>query len=57
MRVDTPKSRKTTYHRDGTATFWDCLSQSWQRTGRPSDAQLAALSEPERARIRRHTQC
>ena len=43
------------FHRDGTVTVWDVYTQSWRRTGRPSDALLASISEPQRARVIRHT--
>lgn len=45
---------KTTYHRDATVTIWDVYTQQWRRTGRPPDAVLASLSEPERTRVMRH---
>jgi hypothetical protein len=46
---------KITYHRDATVTLWDVYTQSWVRTGRPSDAILASLSDKERERVMRHT--
>ena len=46
---------RITYHRDGTVTVWDVYTQTWRRTGRPSDALLASISEPQRARVIRHT--
>lgn len=46
---------KTRFHRDATITLWDVYTQSWERTGRPSDAQLAAMPAAERERVIRHT--
>lgn len=46
---------RITLHRDGTVTVWDVYTQTWRRTGRPSDALLASISEPQRARVIRHT--
>ena len=46
---------KTTFHRDGSATFWDVYTQSWTRTGSPSDEQLASLPAADRERVQRHT--
>ena len=52
-RVDSPRSGKTTYHRDSTVTLWDCLTQSWQQ-GVPSDEILATCSHEECEKIARH---
>ena len=46
---------KTKFHRNATVTIWDVYSQSWLRTARPTDAQLAALPAAERERVQRHT--
>ena len=46
---------KTKFHRDATITLWDVYTQSWERTGSPSDAQLAALPAAARERAIRHT--
>ena len=46
---------KTKFHRDATVTIWDVYTQSWERAGRPTDAQLAALPTAERERVQRHT--
>jgi len=46
---------RTTYHRDGTVTVWDCHQQRWRRTGNPSDQLLASLAADERERVIRHT--
>ena len=46
---------KTRFHRDATITLWDVHTQSWERTRRPSDAQLAAMPAAERERAIRHT--
>lgn len=45
---------KITYHRDRTVTLWDVYTQSWIRTGRPSDQILASLNASERRRVIRH---
>ena len=45
---------KTNFQRDHTITVWDIYTQSWLRTGNPSDRILASLSEPERSRVIRH---
>jgi len=46
---------KTRFHRDATITLWDVHTQSWERTGSPSDAQLAAMPAADRERAIRHT--
>lgn len=46
---------KTSYHRDGTVTYWSVYSQTWQRSSRVSDAELAAMGHDERERVLRHT--
>lgn len=53
-RTDRPNTGRTTYHRDGTVTLWDCIRQSWVRGSSLSDELLATLSEPERSRVLRH---
>lgn len=50
-----PSTGKTSYHRDGTVTYWSVYSQTWQRSSRVSDAELAAMSHDERERVLRHT--
>ena len=45
---------RTTYHRDGSVTLWNCLTSNWHRTSNPSDELLSTLSEPERSRVIRH---
>ena len=45
---------KTKFHRDATVTLWDVYTQSWERTGRPTAAQLAALSPAEREQVQKH---
>ena len=37
-----------------TVTLWDVYTQSWERTGRPTAAQLAALSPAEREQVQKH---
>jgi len=46
---------KTKYHRDGTITVWNILTQSWLRisASRVPASVLATLSFVERARIAR----
>lgn len=44
----------TRYHRDNSVTIWNCLTQNWHRCYTMTDALLATLSEPERARVMRH---
>jgi len=44
---------KTTFHRDGTISYYDCRVQQWLR-GVPSDAVLATFSHTEAARVVRH---
>jgi hypothetical protein len=48
-------SYRTTYHRDGTVSVWDCYAQSYTRTASPSAQLLATLSPSERVRVLRHT--
>jgi hypothetical protein len=50
-----PTTGRTTYHRDGTVTLWDCLTQRWRRGLDPSAELLATLTEPGRSRVRKHT--
>lgn len=56
MRTNRPKSGRTTYHRDGTVTLWNILSQGWFRVGRVDDEVLATLDDRERQRVIRHTE-
>jgi hypothetical protein len=44
---------ETTFHRDGTVSYYDCRVQRWLR-GVPSDAALATFSHAEVARVVRH---
>ncbi len=47
---------KTTYHRDGTVTYWNVYAQQWRRV-KASDMSaenLATMDNEERARIERH---
>jgi hypothetical protein len=50
-----PTTGRTTFHRDGTVTLWDCITQTWVRGSDPSAELLATLTEPERSRVLRHT--
>ena len=46
---------KTTYHRDGTVTYWSVYDQAWRRHQRTiQDQELAAMSPKERDRVMRH---
>jgi hypothetical protein len=45
---------ETTYHPDGTVTFWDVYAQEWVTTDKPSDRQLASLDWQERERVLAH---
>jgi hypothetical protein len=44
---------KTTFHRDGTVTFWNVYEQQWNRTeaSQISDQNLASMSEADRNRV------
>lgn len=56
MKIETrPRTGRTTYHRDGTVTIWDCVQQSWVRGHSPSDALFATLGNQERERVIKHT--
>lgn len=55
IRTARPATGRTTYHRDGTVTLWDVLTQSWRRLRRVPDAVLATLDGQERERVIRHT--
>jgi len=46
---------KTTFHRDGTVTYWSVYEQCWVHIAADlvGDRDLATLPEPERRRIRR----
>ncbi|MGB1711908.1 MAG: hypothetical protein ACPHP1_04985 [Miltoncostaeaceae bacterium] len=54
-RTNRPKTGRTTYHRDGTVTTWDCIRGNWARGSDPSDQLLATMDRSERARVLRHT--
>lgn len=46
---------KTTYHRNGTVTFWSVYQQRWVSKARNiSDSELAAMSEGERNKVAKH---
>jgi len=46
---------RTTFHRDGTITFWDIFQQTWRRLAAAdiSDHILASMPARERKRIDR----
>ena len=47
---------KTTYHRDGTVTYWSVVRQCWRRrVCEVPYAELACMSPAERERVERHT--
>lgn len=50
-----PATGRTTFHRDGTITIWDCFARQWLRGDNPSDLLLSTCDDKERARIIRHT--
>jgi hypothetical protein len=54
-RTTRPTTGRTTFHRDGTVTTWDCIKQEWVRGAQPSDALLSTMDRRERARVIRHT--
>lgn len=54
-RTNRPKTGRTTFHRDGTVTTWDCVRKNWVRGSDPSDQLLATMGRSERARVLRHT--
>lgn len=46
---------KTTYHRDGTVTYWSVYNQVWaRRASSVPNKELAAMSGDERERVQRH---
>lgn len=48
-------SIKTTYHRDGTITYWSVYSQMWiKRASVIPDRELAAMPSGEREKAQRH---
>ena len=49
-----PDPYRPTYHRDQTVTYWSVYRQSWVRSSRIPDAELAAMDTPTRARVMRH---
>lgn len=51
-----PRTKTATkFHRDGTLTYWSVYEQIWrERVERIPDQELAAMSGPERDRVRRH---
>ena len=48
-----PEGRPT-FHRDGTVSRFNILTQTWERTHWLSDEEFATLNEGERNRIIRH---
>ena len=51
---ETKSAYGTTYHRDGTITYWDVFRQQWRRGAEISDRTLATMSPKDRERIQRH---
>lgn len=48
-------STQTTYHRDGTVTYWSVYNQVWVKRAQSVPAkELAAMSSDERERVQRH---
>lgn len=46
---------KTTYHRDGTVTYWSVHNQVWvPRADSVPAKELAAMSSDEREKVQRH---
>ena len=46
---------KTTYHRDGTATYWSVYTESWvRRADSLADREYAAMSATTRVRVMKH---
>lgn len=46
---------KTTYHRDGTVTYWSVHQQTWKRhAAHVPNKELAAMSADEREKVLRH---
>jgi len=54
-RTTRTKTGRTTFHRNGSVTLWDCRRQEWVTGSNPSDALLATLDQKERARVLQHT--
>ena len=44
---------KVTLHRDGSVTLWSVIFQTWRKTTRISDAELASLHPDDRKRVLR----
>jgi len=44
----------STFHRDGTVTYWSVYEQVWRRTSEIPDSELAAMSIAEREQVERH---
>ena len=49
-----PDPYRPTYHRDQTVSYWSVYRQSWVRSSRIPDAELAAMDAPTRERVVRH---
>ena len=45
---------RPTYHRDQTVSYWSVYRQSWVRSARIPDAELAAMGTSTRERVVRH---
>jgi len=54
-RTNRPRTGRTTYHRDGSVTVWDCVLASWVRGTNLSDRLFSTLDAYERSRVARHT--
>lgn len=46
--------QKTTYHRDGTVTYWSVYHQVWARVKYIRERELAAMPAAEASRVLRH---
>lgn len=53
MKPQISPNLKTTFHRDGTVSYWDVFLQGWQRipVGAVSDKVLSSLPPDERERL------
>ena len=53
-RDSDPDPYRPTYHRDQTVTYWSVFKQSWVRSVRIPDSELAAMDGATRERVMRH---
>ena len=54
-RTARPSTGRTTFHRDGTVTTWDCILGAWVHGNNPDADLLSTMDRRERALVIDHT--